>query len=386
MYRSHGGRRERGREKRYLYLYVIELACLLFFPSTSTMQSKAPLPAPVPVCTSQSASGVSTQVFNNQLACQHTGCANLAHFSVQGPRYVCGVHSRKVVREKLRNLPTATLKRQREAREAQMEEEQERCRQSVGVGQIRLIRLQQRRAPKIPEGFCPISPNAMGGQFTGSWAMLTLSPMKMGPIPTEMHHEGKGAHALKEVPLLENLHQMRKAFAGEAKQENGKWVPTETYWAGFETAVYSNVPQRHKASSHKKNEPLCSFWALPSGELEAVDYITSRARYCALYALFADKSEDESEFLTLRKWHDSGYHLAICGFDAFDLPTRESYKTDEAFADELLKVYENREHPYGHERVLYTMLLLENKALWPWNRGVHAETLKRHGYAVPDPT
>lgn len=213
------------------------------------------------------------------------------------------------------------------------------------------------KPPTVEKGFIPISPNAKGGAFTGAYRFLSLSPMKMGPLPPSLHQESAGPYGMKTVTCLENLHQGCKAFEGEAsKNQQGEWVPTAKYQSSRDAMIYDSEPHRHKESSQSQNQPLCSFLVRPDGSLQALTYIESRVRYCRLYEQFALRSK---EFAQLQTWLHSGYSLQICGFDAFEM-----YDPEKAFTDV--------KHPFGHERVLYTMLTLAEKD-WPW----HAEKWKQ---------
>jgi hypothetical protein len=331
------------------------------------------------------------KVFNNDRCCERAGCGNRAHFKLDD-RYLCGTHSRQNADDRI-TLPerSKTQKMEFERKECErLEEEQYEAKYLFHPGNICLARLGGfGRTPKILQGYKPISPNAKGGHFVGSKNFLTLSPMKMGPLPPEMHKEDKGELGMKEVTNIENLHQGTKAYEGEAKKDEKKeqFVPTDEYKAGRDAMVYDPEPHRHKPSSEKKNEPLCSFWILPDGKPQAVTYIESRARYCFHYEHFARLSD---EFKQLVNWHQDGYHLQICGFDAFEIPEVKELPKDSPFKDRkepkelLLKAQSfynamrDDKHPFGHERVLYALLTLPRELL-PWYQTPFMELLKQHG-------
>jgi hypothetical protein len=299
---------------------------------------------------------ISTTVYNNDQSCEHLQCSNLAHYQL-GDGYYCGVHARdKEKRVKLQNRSRQELQQQKKEQIVKMQKEQENARVKDMPGKVILYRLRMMKPPVIQKGYRPISPNAKGGLFTGAYRFLSLSPMKMGPIPPSLHHENQGPYGMKTVTCLENLHQGCKAFSGEAIQEKGNWVPTSDYLKSRDAVIYDSQPHRHKPSSQHQNQPLCSFQVRPDGSLRALTYIESRVRYCRLYEHFAKTS---IEFAQLQTWHTQGYLIQICGFDAFDM-------------DNVDKAFEDTQHPFGHERVLFTMLTVAEKD-WPW----HAEKWKK---------
>jgi hypothetical protein len=61
------------------------------------------------------------------------------------------------------------------------------------------------------------------------------------------------------------------------------------------------------------------------------------------------------DFAILKQLIRDGHNLCICGFDAY--PPKYDLYTH----------YVDASRPFGHELVLYTLLVVENKKDYPWN-------------------
>ena len=123
------------------------------------------------------------------------------------------------------------------------------------------------------------------------------------------------------------------------------------------------IPHRHKFNkqirsktnelkSHNNiNAPMYSVHKTLNDEEKRFTYVDSRFFYCCAYEILAKKKED---FKTLKTKLDQGYNLIICGYDAFSI-TKSIY-------DHYCDVDES----FGHERVLYSLLIIDEKKDYPW--------------------
>ena len=77
--------------------------------------------------------------------------------------------------------------------------------------------------------------------------------------------------------------------------------------------------------------------------------------------------QGNKEFLKLCKlFYEEGYNLNICGYDGFKI----EWKTDVPPGDMMDKLYYDTSRPFGHELVLYAMIMAhqghDTKDLYPW--------------------
>jgi hypothetical protein len=82
-------------------------------------------------------------------------------------------------------------------------------------------------------------------------------------------------------------------------------------------------------------------------------YVESRYFYCHYYEILAKRTAD---YAKLQRYLDEGINLLIVGYDGYNV-TKDLY---EHYVDPL--------KPFGHELVLYTMLMVEDPVHYPWNR------------------
>jgi hypothetical protein len=62
------------------------------------------------------------------------------------------------------------------------------------------------------------------------------------------------------------------------------------------------------------------------------------------------------DFQQLKAWREDGFNLAIHGYDAFPMKTTK---------EDIEQTYLNPKEPFGHERVLMSMLCLKEEE-YPW--------------------
>lgn len=189
------------------------------------------------------------------------------------------------------------------------------------------------------DGWVNVYPN-----FKAAWQGVglvcpSLSPMSLGPIN----------HGQPGLPLslnLENFHQGSKMFPQETK---------ESFEDMRQMMYLDAIPRRHKfgrkgtvnESGQTTNIPKYFVWLGRDGKEHHLDYITSRQFYCNFYERLTSNNKD---FLYLKQLIDEGYNLQICGPDAHNMVDPEV-------------AYLDSSSPFGHERVLVTLLAGLEK---PW--------------------
>ena len=84
-------------------------------------------------------------------------------------------------------------------------------------------------------------------------------------------------------------------------------------------------------------------------------YLECRYMYCREYQRLVVQ---ESEFSTLRKMiEQEGCNVQLIGYDAYDVGQKTPYEC-----------YLDTSRPFGHELVLYTLLVESDPEQYPWNR------------------
>ena len=79
----------------------------------------------------------------------------------------------------------------------------------------------------------------------------------------------------------------------------------------------------------------------------------------------------EEDFIELQNKLERGYNLCIYGFDG-RIPRAEHLtvlipSNDQELIDLMYKDYLDVSSPFGHEFVLYSMLVIEDSYNYPWN-------------------
>jgi hypothetical protein len=72
-------------------------------------------------------------------------------------------------------------------------------------------------------------------------------------------------------------------------------------------------------------------------------------------------TKQNPDFLRLQRLIDDGFDLRICGYDAYEVGDKT-----------LEECYCDVSRPFGHELVLYTMLVAPEED-WPWRKYVTFE-------------
>jgi hypothetical protein len=338
-------------------------------------------------------------------------CSHKAYFE----GLVCGMHNKKNRGAKLPMNPDAAevkaggYKQHLETVEAQR-------RTDGKPGQLMLTRMQMRRSVPLVPGFLNVFPNYQHQNRKDGFGCAELSPKSLGPLDT-------GQPGLPICKNLENFHQANKVFPeevedgevkkkeeeeaeeeeelereeleGEAAVEEAKlkkkvckmWLTQEesdemekerevqeqaekkakaaaagarnankpkikASFFATQTAMYNDAtPHRHKTIRGVKptSRPLFSVWVDKDGSLHRLSYFESRQLYCHFYERMV---ADLPSLAELKKKLADGYNLNICGYDAFPLADGQT----------LEQCYKDVSKPFGHERVLYALLIGER----PW--------------------
>jgi hypothetical protein len=332
-------------------------------------------------------------IYYGQLKCENPciigskRCDNGAYYVVveKGKkRYLCGVHSRRWagvglhMRKKLPKDPRA-----KEKREIMLEKYKISCAKEAAknkkngrVGSVVLYKMRMMKRPPLEKGIMNVFPNNKHGNAKDGWGMPYLSPMRLGPVPVGAPG---GLDVITQATNIENYHQFSKVFSNEV-DEKGNPLPVwhERRRDGFA----DKTPHRHKfpreelkkmAFDGNPNIPLYSLhYDLKDGHFKRYTYVESRQFYCHHYAVLAKETRS---FAELTKALRDGYNLRICGYDA-----RKVEPTEKA----IWEAYLDPTYPFGHELVLFTMLVMDNPARWPWNwfRGLKENYMKLHFYAT----
>lgn len=282
-------------------------------------------------------------------------CANRAYFQHQG-KLGCGVHL--TVPDRI-VLPRMSASQREESLRLLEEQERVAIDQATQLhasqgrrGQVVLSRMLMMKEPTHRPGFLNVYPNYRDQHRRRGFGCASLSPKSMGPIE---HHQ-PGLPASKN---LENFHQGSKCFREEAiPDDRGGYRPGPLYYQNRLSYYEDPVPHRHKYTgqdARNKNIPLFFVWVDQEGREHHLSYVESRQFYCTYYERIASQ---DPNYLRLRQLLEQGTDLQICGYDAFPLGSS---------AAEIEQGYLDPSHPFGHERVLYAMLLLEPEQ-YPWRR------------------
>ena len=148
--------------------------------------------------------------------------------------------------------------------------------------------------------------------------------------------------------------------------------PTPEWYARRKQMYEDPEPHRHKfdkdqmekerkavAGQLNRNQAMYSLHLALDGTERRFNYVESRYFYCCAYEKLALL---QPAFQQLLEWHQEGVDLRLCGYDAFDMGVS-------ADADALYMHYCDPRTPFGHERVLYALLMLAGKRDdFPWHR------------------
>ncbi len=160
--------------------------------------------------------------------------------------------------------------------------------------------------------------------------------MSLGPV---LHSQPN----LPPSKNLENLFQQSKKHKCESEEE---------FKINRLNGYNDDIPHRHKFIDKEKRKGVQYFVWIDKNNIEHhLTYIQSRQIYCYYYEILA---KNKPQFLYLKNLIDTGHNLQICGYDAYPLNINE---IESAYLDPTT--------PFGHEKVLFTMLTCTKKK-YPW--------------------
>jgi hypothetical protein len=222
-------------------------------------------------------------------------------------------------------------------------------------GEVALARLLMLKQPAPVPGFRRVYPNFKHQNRPDGFGCMRLSPMSLGPVE-------HGQPGLPPALNIENFHQGTKVFREELDAEGN---PSDLYRANRKRFYEDPVPHRHKyhgTTGLTKNIPEFFLWIDRDGSEHRLTYVQSRQFYCNFYERLASQ---EPDFRRLVELVEDGTNLQLCGYDAKPVE-REA---GESLADAIERAYLDASTPFGHERVLYAMLLLrDSPEQYPWRK------------------
>jgi len=281
---------------------------------------------------------------------KNTPCNNFAYF-LSNNQFLCGVHSKKDKnRQKLPKNPNKAKiflekmkKRNLEIRNAKV------LNKNAGKsGHVICSKLRMMKMPDYIKGYLNIFPNYKHQNRKDGFGCARLSPKSLGPIMHSMPN-------LPPAKNLENYHQFAKFWKFELDKDN---QILDKYIKARAKAYQDPIPYRHKYDrktlkqcNNNINIPEFSVYYTKDGKERRYSYLQCRYFYCHYYELLVQK---EPDFAVLQKKIQEGYNLNIVGYDGY--PITKS----------LWDHYNDTTLPFGHELVLYTMLIESNPKKYPW--------------------
>jgi len=269
-------------------------------------------------------------------------CINKAYYKCIG-YYLCGVHAKN----KHDPLPNRNKKNSEEIKSKDIEKRLEIIEKYKNInkennkeGDIKLCKIYMMKYRFYLDGYLNIYPNYRDGNRKDGYGCSSLSPMFIGPIE----------HGQLNIPIsknLENFYQGSKCFEHEAIKNDSQYIPGEIFYNNRNKFFNDDIGHRRKY----KGKPLFFVWTDKYGKEYYLDYISSRQFYCNFYERGVRLSK---EFIKLKNMIKDGINIQICGYDAHEI-NKEGIE----------KAYLNNTKPFGHELVIYTMLVLECKD-YPW--------------------
>lgn len=194
--------------------------------------------------------------------------------------------------------------------------------------------------PKYVTGYLNVFPNYKHQNRKDGFGCMRLSPKSLGPVIHNMP-------GLPAATTIENYHQFAKFWQFELDEKD---EILEKYKLD-RVKAYTSPPMRHKYDKNI-NIPKFSMYYDKYGKEHRYNYLQCRYFYCHFYEKLASKEKD---FINLKEMIKNGYNLNICGYDGYNV------------TKSLIEHYTDTSKPFGHELVLYTMLIEDNNDNYPWN-------------------
>jgi hypothetical protein len=276
-------------------------------------------------------------------------CNNWAYYEKDG-KYLCGVHS-KNPRNKLPINP-----RRKEIRLQKIKDDNDEIEKVRNInfqnnkkGNVIVSKLRMMKAPEDFKGYLKVFPNYKHQNRKDGFGCSKLSPKSLGPVIHNMPN-------LPPAKNIENYHQFAKFFSFEVKDGKISENSLRLRCRAYEDCT----PHRHKFPLRiykmfgKKNVniPLFSMYYDKDGKEHRYTYIQCRYFYCHWYEKLAKETDDYKKLINKI---NNGYNLQIVGYDGYN-PTKDLYEH-----------YLDSTRPFGHELVLYSLLVIDNPDNYPWN-------------------
>jgi len=292
-------------------------------------------------------------------------CRNNAYFEYDS-KYLCGVHSKKYEGKRVqlpKNPNKGQIKKdEQELRDKNVESEMKKNKKAGRAGDVILRKLKMMAGVPHVDGYQSVLPNFKHGGRKDALGLSGLSPKSLGPVNHVMPN-------LPPAATIEDYHQQAKFWSFEL-DSNGS--PTEEAFEARIAAYIKGSADRHKHSKDvlKKysktgniNVPEYSIFYDPLGNEHRYTYLECRYFYCHYFELLAGTHPQFQILSNLRK---GGTNLNIIGYDSY--PPTDNYNL----------MYLDTSKPFGHELVLYCMLVQDHPADYPWNqyRSAHSGIYK----------
>ncbi len=297
-------------------------------------------------------------------------CINGAYYHI-GDLYLCGVHSmKKSNRKELIRVP-AHLKSNRRRERFKNElidviKSMQINHEKKNDGMVIVEKLKMMKSPIYRKGFIRVYPNNKHEHKLDGIGCCELSPMRLGPVD---HHQ-------KDLPIaknIENYHQGNKVFPFELDKDGSmtddcKKLKVDMY--KDQKAHRHKYPRYMLKQYGNVNIPKFSVHLDDKGGVHKFTYVQSRYFYSKQYEILANKT---GELRLLRYLLSIGINLQIIGYDGFyddiygDLsnPTTPVQTT---IIDCIYRHYLDSSKPFGHEYVLWSLLIINDPREYPWNK------------------
>ena len=271
-------------------------------------------------------------------------CTRKAYYKrLSDNEIVCGMHAKKDNRVELPRNPNEKINKENAINEHKLQCKKF-AKENNNCGIVKCKKMKMFGGVELIDNYLNVFPNFKHGPRKDGLGMPSLSPKSIGSI----------IHGQPDLPIclnLENFHQGNKVFESEI-DANG-FIKKEFY--STQINMYNDTePHRHKTICNKKNATVFSIWKDKKGVEHKINYFESRQFYCTFYERAVEHDEN---FIKLKNLIEKGYNLMIVGYDAYDVDASKNIED----------YYKDTTKPFGHELVLYTMLV-HKKEEWPWKK------------------
>lgn len=245
------------------------------------------------------------------------GCKNGAYFEQNG-KYLCGQHSNKDYRKKLKKNPKADEIREQEYKDRgnEIAAAAKTNRTNHCKGRVQICKMKMRKNPEYVSGYLMVFPNYRHQNRKDGYGCKSLSPKSIGPID----------HGMPDLPIaknLENYHQGAKVFSCELdySKQNPDVIchsiecsnaSTKSDTKALRIKMYNDTePYRHKYQypgfpidlldvnkMKNKNIPAYSCYYDKKGVEHRYNYLQCRYFYCHWYEKAMENNKD---FAQLKK-------------------------------------------------------------------------------------